>query len=72
MSTIAYDEQLQADLIEHGLEALREHGRMEVKGMDDPARYNSAIWFVMAHGLEYVRAGDLMILTRPDGSRPEW
>jgi len=46
---LPYDAALQADLIQHGPAALAEYGRMVVRGIDDPARFNSACWFALSY-----------------------
>lgn len=63
---IPYDAGLQQDLIEHGPDALKEWGQIVVRGVRDPARYNSAVWFALAQDpplqYEHVPDRDVVII----------
>lgn len=65
-SEVAYDVGLQEQLIELGPETLAEYGRIEVREMGDPARYNSAIWYALAQGLRYDLRDDVLVIYAPE------
>lgn len=64
-STVAYDVGLQADLEEHGPDALKEWGRITVRDVAPAERWNSALWYAMKWGLNHDRVGDDLVLTDP-------
>ena len=60
---VVYDVALQAQLLEHGPEALQEYGMIVVREVGEPARYNSAVWYALAHDLAYeLREGCVVIV----------
>lgn len=63
--SVPYDAGLQADLLEYGPDALREYGMIVVRGVADPARYNSSIWYALGHDLKYELKGDTVVITDP-------
>lgn len=58
-----YDEELQADLESRGLDTIKTMGYLNVTGTANEARFNSAMWFAMKHGLAVEHA---LILRRPE------
>ena len=62
---VVYDVGLQADLEEHGPDALKEFGRITVRNILPQERWNSALWYAMKWGLTHDRVGDDVILTDP-------
>ena len=64
--TTPYDAGLQADLEEHGPEALKEWGKIVVRNILPEPRWNSALWYAMKYGLVHDRVGDDLVLTDPN------
>lgn len=67
VSTIPYDPGLQADLLEHGPQALKEYGMIVVRDVRRPERYNSAVWYALAQEpiLHYELKDGCVIITDP-------
>ncbi len=67
-SAVPYDPGLQADLLEHGPEALREYGMIVVRDVQRPERYNSAVWFALAQDppLHYELKENVVVITDPN------
>jgi len=66
---ISYDVALQADLEEHGPDALRQFGLITVRDATDPARWNSILWYCAKWGLAHDRVGptgDVAIIRFPE------
>lgn len=66
-TAIRYDVGLQAELEEHGPDALKQYGTITVRDITSEERWNSALWYAMKWGLTHDRVGDDLILTDPMG-----
>ncbi len=66
-SAVPYDPGLQAELTEHGPEALREFGMIVVRDVGREERYNSAVWYALAQDppLRYELRDGCVIITDP-------
>jgi hypothetical protein len=62
---VPYDPGLQADLLEHGPAALAEFGMIVVRDVRPEARYNSAVWYALAHDLEFELRDGVVVITDP-------
>ena len=62
---IPYDAALQADLMEYGPEALTLYGKIVVRDVGNPARYNAAVWYALAQEppLHYEYDGQTITIT---------
>ncbi len=69
---VPYEPGLQAELAEHGPDALRDYNQIVVRGTSERKRFNTALWFAHAHDLKWVNRPDLdcVILTWQDGQEP--
>ncbi len=69
---VPYEPGLQAELAEHGPQAMRDFNQIVVRGTTDPKRYNSALWYAYAHDLAWENRPDLdcVILTWHEGKEP--
>ena len=68
VNTVAYDRELQAQLLEHGPETLRQYGMIVVRGVSDPARYNAGVWLALAQQpepLPYELKDGCLVITDP-------
>lgn len=65
---VAYDPGLLAQLEEHGPAALEEFGMIVVRDVGDTARYNSAVWYALAHDLVYEQRDGCVVVTDPKGA----
>lgn len=61
----AYEPGLLVELEEHAADALEEYGQIVVRDVADAARYNTAVWFALAHDLAYEHRGDVVVITDP-------
>ena len=66
---IPYDPGLQAELLEHGPEALQEYGMIVVRDVRRTERYNAAVWFALAQEppLHYELRDGCIVITDPNG-----
>ena len=65
-STVAYDPGLQAELEEHGPAALKEYGRITVRGCEPAERHAAAVWYALKYGLAWEAAPDgVIVITDP-------
>lgn len=64
---IPYDAGLQADLLEHGPQALKDYGMIVVRNVADSSRYNAAVWYALAQEpiLHYELRDGCVIITDP-------
>jgi hypothetical protein len=62
---VPYDPGLQAELLEHGPEALQEYGMIVVRDVQRSERYNSAVWYALGHDLAYELKDGCVIITDP-------
>ena len=60
---VPYDAALQVELEEYGPEALEEYGKIVVRGVSDPARYNAGLHYALSYDLDYVFDGETLTLT---------
>lgn len=67
VNPVPYDAGLLSELETHGPDALKEYGMIVVRGTGDTARFNSALWYALAHDLVYEHRADAdcVIITDP-------
>lgn len=63
---VPYDPGLQAELLEHGPEALKEYGVIVVRDVAARERYNSAVWYALGHDLVYELRDGCVLISDPN------